>query len=77
MSLCLSKYHTNRLLIMRAITLQIQLVRAMGRWPEGSDLSLSGFGTGITVEVRQSGSEYGDGGADYYSVVLIHLTNRN
>jgi len=38
---------------MHSITLQMQLVRAIGRQLEGSDVSLPGLGTFITVEVHQ------------------------
>ena len=53
MSLFRSKYQTRRLMIMRSMTLQMQLVRAIGRQLEGSDVSLPGLGTGITVEVHE------------------------
>ena len=38
---------------MCSITLQMQLVRAIGPYLEGSDIYLPGLGTGITVEVHQ------------------------
>jgi len=52
-SLFHSKYQTRRLLIMRSMTLQMQLVRAIGRYLEGPDVSLPRLGTGITVEVHR------------------------